>query len=153
MSDHDSEYESCSTDSDPPKQHPLFAAMDAITASVAVARVTDPPQEAEAAAQSDTASLSAISTSITPQTTAETQADIKERMDREGKGKGWPLVSLRHFTIFTINAIKNGEMEEDVKKTSMAEKYKAYCHDHELVCSKVRTIQAFSLCIQLTRQR
>ena len=125
MSDHDSDY---STDSDPPRQHPIFAAMDRITASVTAARVTDSPSKAAA-------SISAPPRTTAPQATSHDEAQAQQEVRKTVKEevKEWPLLILRDFTIYTIATIKNGEMENEAKKTSMSEKYKAYCHDHELM--------------------
>lgn len=115
MSDHDSDYVSdYSTDSDPPRQHPLFAAMDTLTASVAAAHVdATPPQPAAVA----TTACDAL-----PQPDSEAGGAVQPE-DKEPKG--WSLLTLRDFTLYMITAIKNGEMEEEAQKTSMSEKYKA----------------------------
>ena len=132
MSDHDSDYVSdYSTDSDPPRQHPLFAAMDRITASVAAASINTTPSQAAPVIAAAGGTVGGASGGAAPKKDAEAEAAAQPRASPEVKD--WPLLTLRDFTIYTVTAIKNCEMEDEAEKTSMSEKYKAYCHDHELV--------------------
>ena len=86
-----------------------------------------PPQ----AAASTYAPPRTIAPQVTSQTEAQTQQQVNEKVKDEVKE--WRLLIFRDFTICTIAAIKNGEMENEAEKTSMNEKYEAYCHDHELM--------------------